>query len=360
MSEMTTAPGESRIAAIDELRGLAFLAVLASHFGLAYGLDSSFAYGLALPAFGVGVDLFFVIAGFFAAQNFQQLTIQAGGDWRLATIAFWVRRAIRIALPAWAALISIAFVRHWFGGNNTDDADLVTAAAFVANFHWASCAGQDLPCPELMVSGHFWSLALEMQFYLAAPLMLSLPRRVSIPIGVLILIFGVMASRPIGGYLWSIRPEGFLFGMALGRLRPALPVIGLLQAVYWLFVAAIFERIAQRGLSGVSLTIVAIIFAFVLACRLGGKPAFGHAAALLRRIGRGSYAAYLVHLPILTAFHDLTIVSFGPTLSMTAAIATICAVTIITEFCVVRPSANLSRRASDLIIIINCTLSEVT
>ncbi len=311
MSETTKAASESRIAAIDELRGLAFLAVLASHFGLAYGLDSSFAYTLALPAFGVGVDLFFVIAGFFAAQNFQRLTVLAQGDLKIATLAFWLRRGIRIAVPAWAALISIAFVR--IGSAAAGQTPTSSAAAtFVANFYWASCSGQGLPCPDQMVSGHFWSLALEMQFYLAAPLMLILPRRVTFPIGMLIVIFGAMAPRPLGGYLWSVRPEGFLLGMALGRRRPALPAIGLLQAIYWLSVAAVFERIAQRGFFGASLTIVGIIFAFVLAGRLGGEPAFGHAAALLRRIGRGSYAAYLVHLPILTAIRALTIVSFGP------------------------------------------------
>jgi peptidoglycan/LPS O-acetylase OafA/YrhL len=360
MSETTTAPGESRIAAIDELRGLAFLAVLASHFGLAYGLDSSFAYSLALPAFGVGVDLFFVIAGFFAAHNFQQLTVLAHGNLIIATVAFWVRRAIRIALPAWAVLICIHLVRHWCGDSSVNDTDLTTAATFVANFHWASCSGHGRSCPDQMVSGHFWSLALEMQFYLAAPLMLSLPRRVAIPIGGLILIFGVMAPRPIGGYLWSIRTEGFLLGLALGRRRPVLPAIGLLQAIYWLAVAAVFERIAQHGFSGASLTIVAIIFAFMLAGRLGCEPAFGCAAAALRRIGRSSYAAYLVHLPILAAIRDLTIASFGPALSMIAAASAICVVTIIAEFCIVRPAANLGRRASDLFIIINCTLSEVT
>lgn len=358
MSETTKAASEGRIAAIDELRGLAFLAVLASHFGLAYGLDSSFAYGLAMPAFGVGVDLFFVIAGFFAAQNFQRLTVLAQGDLKIATVAFWLRRGIRIVVPAWAILISIAFVRHWIGGSRTDT-DLFAAAAFVANFYWASCSGQGLPCPDQMVSGHFWSLALEMQFYLVAPLTLLLPRRVIFPIGTLIVIFGAMAPRPFGGYLWSVRPEGFLLGMALGRRRPVLPAIGLLQAIYWLAVAAVFERIAQRGFSGASLTIVGIIFACVLAGRLGGEPAFGHAAALLRRIGRGSYAAYLIHLPILTAIRALTIVSFGPALSMAAALSAICAATIIAEFCIVRPAANLSRHASDFFIIINCPLSEV-
>lgn len=116
MRETTPFGSETRIDVMDELRGLAFIAVLASHFGLAYGLDSSLAYVLAVPAFGVGVDLFFVIAGFFAARSFQTLMLASNGDWKLATVAFWLRRGIRIALPAWAVLIAIALVRRWLGG----------------------------------------------------------------------------------------------------------------------------------------------------------------------------------------------------------------------------------------------------
>jgi peptidoglycan/LPS O-acetylase OafA/YrhL len=358
MTETTLATGESRIAAIDELRGLAFLAVLASHFGLAYGLDAPFAYGLALPAFGVGVDLFFVISGFVIAQSFGRIMVQAQDDWKLATIAFWLRRGIRIALPAWAILIAIAFVRHSTGSARTD-IDLVTAATFVANFFWASCSSNGLPCPDQMVSGHFWSLALEMQFYLAAPLLLIAPRRIAVPIGLLILIFGIVASRPVGGWLWSIRPEGFLLGLALGRQPPALPAISLSLAVYWVAVVAVFERIAQRGFSGTGLTTVAIIFAFVLTSRLRGRPTPGHAATLLRSIGRSSYAAYLVHLPVLTAMRDLTLAPLGPARSMVAAVVVVCALSMIAEIFIVRPAANISRQVSHFFIITNCATSEV-
>jgi len=53
-----------RIGAIDELRGLALVMVVLSHVGLVHGLETGVADGLALPAFGVGVDLFLVISGF--------------------------------------------------------------------------------------------------------------------------------------------------------------------------------------------------------------------------------------------------------------------------------------------------------
>ena len=348
---------EHRVGAIDELRGLAFLAVLASHVGLAYGLDSSFAYDLALPAFGVGVDLFFVISGYVVAQSFERLTVQANGDWRLATASFWIRRAIRIALPAWAILIAIAAIRHVIVPIPRND-DLIAASTFVANFYWAACSTSALPCPDELVAGHFWSLALEMQFYLLAPVLLSAPRRFVWPAGVLIIIVGAVIPRPVGGWLWSIRPEGFLLGLVLRQKSPALPPMSLALAIYWLAVAAIFERITQRGLSGVSLTIVAIIFAVVLAGRLNGRAASGRTAGLLRSIGRASYAAYLVHLPVLTAVRDLSLPQLGPSLSMALAALAICVFSVAADIFIVRPTARLSRSVSNFIIIKNCVSSE--
>ena len=55
---------ERRLIALDELRGLAISAVILSHVALVYRDDSTIAFGLAMPALGVGVDLFFVISGF--------------------------------------------------------------------------------------------------------------------------------------------------------------------------------------------------------------------------------------------------------------------------------------------------------
>ena len=357
---MTVAPKsaqEQRIAAIDELRGVAFLAVLASHIGLVYGLDSTFAYGLALPAFGVGVDLFFLISGYVVAQSFERLTIQANGDRKLATAAFWLRRAIRIALPAWAIVIAIAAVRHIIDPVPRSD-DLIAASTFVANFYWAACSTSTLPCPDQLVAGHFWSLALEMQFYLLAPFLLSALPRFAWPMGFLIIFVGVVTPRPVGGWLWSIRPEAFLFGIVLQQRAPALPAMSLALGVYWLTVAAIFERIAQRGLSGLALTVVATIFAFVLAGRLRGGADPSRAAVLLRAVGRGSFAAYLIHLPVLAAVRDFTLPHFGPDLSMVVAAIAICISSLAADILLVRPCAHWSRSLSNFIIITNCVSRE--
>ena len=86
-----------RIGAIDELRGLAIVLVMLSHVGLVYGLETDVAYALALPAFGVGVDLFFVISGFVIYRNVSAMKDLAGGNALAGAWAFWARRLVRIA-----------------------------------------------------------------------------------------------------------------------------------------------------------------------------------------------------------------------------------------------------------------------
>lgn len=76
-----------RLAALDELRGLAILAVVASHVGLVFGPELPAAQILAVPALGVGVDLFFVISGLVVAENVRRLQQEGQGVfWRGAGI----------------------------------------------------------------------------------------------------------------------------------------------------------------------------------------------------------------------------------------------------------------------------------
>ena len=132
-------PAQARISALDELRGLAILAVVASHTGLVFGPDLAAARAFNVPALGVGVDLFFVISGFAAAESARRLRREAHGAFWRGAVAFWGRRVLRIGLPAWAVVVLIA-VSQALGislGETADD--LKAAAGFYANFYWAPC-----------------------------------------------------------------------------------------------------------------------------------------------------------------------------------------------------------------------------
>src|ERR1019366_5290677 len=115
---------ERRLIALDELRGLAISAVIISHVALVYRDDSMIAFGLAMPALGVGVDLFFVVSGFVVFENATRMIARAQQNVRGGGGAFWSRRAIRIALPAWATVAAIGAMQGASGAQGASISDL--------------------------------------------------------------------------------------------------------------------------------------------------------------------------------------------------------------------------------------------
>ncbi|MGV9774247.1 acyltransferase family protein [Streptosporangium sp. NPDC003464] len=148
---------------IEGLRAVAVLAVLAFHATVP-GLAGGFA----------GVDVFFVVSGFLITGLLLR-DIAAGGRFSLAE--FYARRARRL-LPAAGTVLLATVLGAWLllpplrGGDIAGDA--VAAALSIAN--WRAVAAQTDylaaardPSPLL----HYWSLAVEEQFYLLwAPLLL--------------------------------------------------------------------------------------------------------------------------------------------------------------------------------------------
>ncbi|GGR40372.1 peptidoglycan/LPS O-acetylase OafA/YrhL [Nocardioides luteus] len=147
---------------IQGLRAIAVLAVVALHVG----------FGSLTGGF-VGVDVFFAISGFLITQ---QLIRQVRTEGRVSLLGFYARRARRI-LPA-ATLVLLATVVYaalflGFVRTRVIALDALWSAAFAANFRFASLEtdyfSAALPPSPLQ---HFWSLAVEEQFYLVWPLVI--------------------------------------------------------------------------------------------------------------------------------------------------------------------------------------------
>ena len=351
-----------RIGGIDELRGLALILVVLSHAGLVYGLETGVAYGLALPAFGIGVDLFFVISGFVIYRNVLAMRAKAGGNALLGAQAFWVRRFLRIGTPAAAALAVVGAVRLAQEGSRASWADLVAAAGFLANFYWAGCAASTPPCPYPLVASHFWSLSLEGQFYALAPVLVVLPRRLAFPFCLTILAMGGGFERPVGSYLWTTRPDALFMGMGVAALKRQTvapgkfwPSLSLGQAVYWVCVASLLERLAIGRLSGLGLSLLALLFGFVLAGRLEGDTDDTWPARALRKGGELSFSAYLVHLPVMSGMHAALAERTAPALSLIMSLGAIAAATLLWDALVVKPAARLGKRLSETSFLKNCT-----
>ncbi|TQL68344.1 peptidoglycan/LPS O-acetylase OafA/YrhL [Nocardioides albertanoniae] len=147
---------------IQGLRAIAVLAVVALHVG----------FGSLTGGF-VGVDVFFAISGFLITQ---QLVRQARSRGRVSLLGFYARRARRILPAATVVLLATTvYAAVFLGFVRTREIalDALWSAAFAANFRFASLEtdyfSAALPPSPLQ---HFWSLAVEEQFYLVWPLVI--------------------------------------------------------------------------------------------------------------------------------------------------------------------------------------------
>jgi peptidoglycan/LPS O-acetylase OafA/YrhL len=148
------------------LRGIAVLLVVLGHFGIP-GFASGF----------IGVDVFFVISGFLITgilvEEYEQ---SRDPETRVGTISlknFYLRRARRI-LPV-SIVVTIAIVLFsWFTDNivrfGTIAGDAIWSTLFSANLNFAIKSTDYFqvgaaPSPFQ----HFWSLAVEEQFYFIWP-----------------------------------------------------------------------------------------------------------------------------------------------------------------------------------------------
>jgi peptidoglycan/LPS O-acetylase OafA/YrhL len=147
------------VPAIDGLRGVALLGVLAFH-----------ANG-ALRGGYLGVDLFFVLSGFLITRI---LLAEHRATGRIGLWSFWVRRARRL-FPALLALMPAIGLYTYFVAAPAElsgiRTDAVATLAYVANWH-AILSHRSYW--ELFLSPspleHTWSLAIEEQFYVVWPL----------------------------------------------------------------------------------------------------------------------------------------------------------------------------------------------
>jgi peptidoglycan/LPS O-acetylase OafA/YrhL len=303
---------------IQGLRAVAVLLVLAYHAGVP-GLAGGF----------VGVDVFFVISGFLITGLMVREVERSG---RLDLGRFYARR-IRRLLPAAAftlagvALLTVAALpatrwRDVLG-------DIVASSVYLVNWRLAERSVDYLASNQAASPvQHFWSLAVEEQFYVVWPLLIlallwwqrrrgaSLYRVLAVglaAIAVPSLVWSVVhtAAEPGRAYfvtttrLWELA-IGALLAIGVGRLaglpRAARLVLG------WGGLAAI--TVAAVGYSGatpfpgVAALVPTLGAAAVLAAGTGA-PDRGAGRLLrlpvLQDIGAISYSLYLWHWPVLVA-----------------------------------------------------------
>ena len=306
----------ARIDAFDGIRGLAVVAVLLFHAQLA-GARGGF----------LGVSAFFTLSGFLITTLLLDEHRRTGS---LSLRAFWSRRARRL-LPA--AFLTVSGVLLFAAMLATGDqlralrGDVLGALADVANWRFYF-AGRDYsalfsaPSPV----AHFWSLAIEEQFYLVFPLlMLGVVRVVRGNRALLatVLAAGAAASIVAGNVLVRTTGEsrvyygtdtraaelliGALLAVALtgrpmprpSRTRATVAAVAgtgaLALMVFWWATVPQASRWLYEGGFAVHACLTVVVIA---AARQAGPFARALAWRPLAAVGLLSYGIYLFHWPI--------------------------------------------------------------
>lgn len=317
---------------IEGLRAVAVLLVVLNHAGVP-GLHGGY----------VGVDVFFVVSGFLITGL---LLKEAERSRRISILGFYARRARRI-LPAATLVLAVTVVSSFALVGGTSAArtaeDGQWAALFASNFrailqgtdYWAS----DLPPSPLQ---HYWSLAIEEQFYLFWPASMmavaAIGRRVPLRTRLAFLLAVTIALSLI----WSVyataenanaayfSPLTRTWELAAGAILAVLtPAIMRLPA----FLAAISSVTGLTAIVAAALTLdeytrfpgVAALLPVggTVLVVIGGtiRPKRGAEVLLacppLQWLGKLSYSLYLWHWPVLI----LAAASLGTELPMTAKLA---------------------------------------
>ncbi|MCA8326897.1 acyltransferase family protein [Burkholderia cepacia] len=117
----------------------------------------------------LGVLIFFVLSGFLITNVLRAEFARTGG---IALTSFYVRRALRIWPACYVYLAAVAIVAFagWF---DVDRRQWLYAALHLWNYSaWFGLTGDNTLHPDgAWYLGHFWSLALEEQFYWFWPLL---------------------------------------------------------------------------------------------------------------------------------------------------------------------------------------------
>lgn len=304
---------------IDGLRAISILAVVAYHVGLS-GVTGGF----------VGVDIFFVISGFLIVTHILSSLESKNfsyGD-------FWARRALRILPPYLLVMlfcIAIAPIVLVLPKEITEFGDqAMYSAVMLANHYFLGQQGYFDGLADTKPLLHLWSLAVEEQFYIVAPLIIvglaaitkKLPTAASrLMCGLIITaiftislygsiqLSGGGAGRNYAFFLMPLRAWEFIAGGSIAFLVPIAMrahryvLEGIALAGLFLIGYAVFTFSGTSPYPSWRAVIPVMGATFVILCGVAAPQIIAARILALKplvAIGLISYGWYLWHWPLLT------------------------------------------------------------
>jgi peptidoglycan/LPS O-acetylase OafA/YrhL len=311
---------------IQGLRAVAVLAVLFNHLTT------------ILPGGFVGVDIFFVISGYLITGL---LVNESARDGRISWLGFYKRRARRILPAAVTVLLACFIAAHLvFKGARVRQSvsDIWWALGFSANVHFSRIGTDYFANQAPSIVQHFWSLAVEEQFYLIWPIVVivllsGVGRLLDRPAVARALLLVAVAGATAASFVFAIQetnssPTGAYFSTftrtwelgigavlavavrkaesiarLLGRARGPLVALGMVGIATSLFVVK-----SDHGFPAPDGALPVLATALVILAGTGGPT--GAWAWLLTNplsvyIGLISYSLYLWHWPVIVVCQAL-------------------------------------------------------
>ena len=326
MSAPTDWRPSGHLPALDGLRALAVFVVVEHNISLVTGGQGAVFHQLEsmLHRGWMGVQLFFVLSGFLITRIL--LETQRSPDYFRS---FYSRRALRIFPLYYATLIFLFLLLPALGRTPAEMAEDMPFSrqawlwAYLSN--WTGPRGLGGGSPPVF---HFWSLAVEEQFYLLWPLVVLFctPKQLMQVCGGVVLAsllcraaYLLSGTDPTAIYTSTLsRMDALALGalVAAWMLSPSRPQPSRANVTRLLWIAAAIAAsgwIVTRGYprftvteESIGFTLVALVFAGLMAAGVlaasvpdaQGRWYRALAAPMLRPIAKYSYAIYVFHAPL--------------------------------------------------------------
>ena len=261
-----------KIGEIQGLRALAATLVLVFHAKF-------------LPGGFVGVDIFYVISGFLITGL---LLKELNSNGRISLKAFYLRRSKRL-LPASFLVLFITAIVAWLLlppiSRGSIGRDLIATTFYVSNylFAWWQNDYQNLnavPSPFI----HYWSLAVEEQFYLFWPIFI-------------IALAKLKSSRKFLIGFWSVTIITFTLGVWLTVLAPIWAFYSLPTRAWELSIGALIALLPRLQNQKRVVAIIGLVALLVSTFWFSEATAFPGFYALLPVLGTAALLSSIGNWP---------------------------------------------------------------